>query len=95
MLAHVPMELSSDEGKLWGRYDDNCEKCFLQDIIAHFNDDGEAVYHFQDPISSHIYFDMYTKCDDCLLAHLYGEDEIFKPPSLTSILSPLQRRNNS
>ena len=47
------MELPSEEGKQWGRYDYNDEKGFLQDIIAHFNNKGEAIYQFQcdDPIS--------------------------------------------
>ncbi|CDP21296.1 unnamed protein product, partial [Coffea canephora] len=68
MLAEIPMQLPTQEGKLWGRYEENCKKGFLQDIIEHFDKNGEAVYHFQDPISGHIYFDTRTNCEECYLA---------------------------
>ncbi|CDP21822.1 unnamed protein product [Coffea canephora] len=68
MLAEVPMQLPTQEGKLWGHYEENCEKGFLQDIIEHFDKNGEAVYHFQDPTSGHIYFDTCTNCEECYSA---------------------------
>ena len=76
MLADVSMELPSEKGKQWGCYDYNDEKVFLQDIIAHFNNKGEAICHFQDPISSHIYFDGYTKYDDYWWEHTYGPSDL-------------------
>lgn len=65
MLAELPLKLPTQEEKLWGHYEANCQKGFLQDIIDHFNETGEPIYHFQDPISSHIYFDTCTRCEEC------------------------------
>ena len=76
MIAEVPMQMPTENGKLMGRYDfyDN-QKCFLQDIIAHLDQRAKAIYHFQDPISGHIYFDVCTKCDDCWWEHTYGTSD--------------------
>ena len=68
MLAELPLKLPTQEEKLWGCYEENCQKGFLQDIIDHFNDNGEPIYHFQDPISGHIYFDTCTRCEECYWA---------------------------
>ena len=47
MFAEVPMQFPTQEGKLWGHYEENCEKGFLQDIIEHFDKNGEAVIIFR------------------------------------------------
>ena len=74
MFAQVSMETLTKKEISLERYDENWEKGFAQDIIAHFTKESEPVYHFQDPISGHIYFDICTKCDDFWWEHHFDND---------------------
>ena len=59
------MKMPTEQGKILGANEYNSERCHLQDIIDHFDKEGQHIYYFQDPISGHIYFDICNNCDDC------------------------------
>ena len=57
-IIQVPIQYPNSLNEQLGAYDEQTDH--FEDIIAHFNSQGEKVFHCQDLFSSHICFDI---CD--------------------------------